>query len=449
MPDVDASRLTSVSPVNPLTTNTAGEPVRLTEARVRAISANGKQQWHRDAGSPLKLMVSAKGAKSFYVERRVNGRPRRVRIGGWPDLTVEDARRRAQAEAGHMAAGIDPNARRKEAKRVAAAKSYTFGEAFEDYLQLGGKQGGKTTRGRKASTVAEYHRLIDRHVEDWKARPLADIDEDAVLRVYRQVGKKSGEATANGLMRVVRAVMKFAASRRKIALNPVEVLRGRWYESNERDGKVSADRLPAWWDKLAELRRLNIAPAHAVLIDAATMIVLTGMRRNEALTMRWANVGDDLLTVQETKNDRPLTLPITPPMRATLDRCRERDGRSKWVFPSPGKRGSRAGHAVELRGLLDTLETAGFDHTTHDLRRTFSNPAALLVPGPVLKSFINHKLRKSSDVTERHYIRLEPEQLRPHLETVQKAILGERWPDPFAESPRQTPADASDGTGQG
>ena len=37
----------------------------------------------------LTVAVTANAAKSFYVYRRVHGRPQRIRLGGFPELSVE------------------------------------------------------------------------------------------------------------------------------------------------------------------------------------------------------------------------------------------------------------------------------------------------------------------------------------------------------------------------
>src|SRR5262245_11480806 len=66
------------------------------------------------------------GATSFYLYRRVNGRPTRVRLGGWPDLTVEQARDLCSKKNLAIANGIDPQAEKQTARAV-----LTTGELFK------------------------------------------------------------------------------------------------------------------------------------------------------------------------------------------------------------------------------------------------------------------------------------------------------------------------------
>lgn len=62
----------------------------------------------------LMIRVTHTGAKTFAVYRRVNGRPQRVKLGRYPDMTIEQARKRAQATLSKMADGIQSH--RREAR---------------------------------------------------------------------------------------------------------------------------------------------------------------------------------------------------------------------------------------------------------------------------------------------------------------------------------------------
>lgn len=74
----------------------------------------------RDTGSlGLALCVTETGSRTFYLVRRVNGRPTRVRLGIFPgELSIEDARAAAHRANALIADGIDPRA----AKMMEAAR---------------------------------------------------------------------------------------------------------------------------------------------------------------------------------------------------------------------------------------------------------------------------------------------------------------------------------------
>ena len=54
--------------------------------------------------------ITASGVKSFIIEKLVNGKVRRMTIGRYGEITVEQARREAQKLLGKIATGIDPRA---------------------------------------------------------------------------------------------------------------------------------------------------------------------------------------------------------------------------------------------------------------------------------------------------------------------------------------------------
>src|SRR5579872_6779272 len=96
-------------------------------------SDNGKTAQKRYYDDTLKgfgVRVTSGGTKAFYVEKLVGNKLRRITIGRYPELTVEQARKEAQNMLGKIATGIDPIAERKERR----AKSVTLQQVFADYL---------------------------------------------------------------------------------------------------------------------------------------------------------------------------------------------------------------------------------------------------------------------------------------------------------------------------
>ena len=78
------------------------------------------------------LKITAAGSKSYIFERRINGRPKRIKIGNVADLTVEKARKEAEKLAGEIATGEDPVAKKKAARAV----SLTLREALTNILPI-------------------------------------------------------------------------------------------------------------------------------------------------------------------------------------------------------------------------------------------------------------------------------------------------------------------------
>ena len=67
-----------------------------TKPAIQALEAptDGSRLYVHDARVPgLCLLVTAAGAKSFYIYKWMQNRPTRIRLGSFPDLSVEQARK--------------------------------------------------------------------------------------------------------------------------------------------------------------------------------------------------------------------------------------------------------------------------------------------------------------------------------------------------------------------
>ena len=120
------------------------------------------------------VRVQPSGTKSFLVNYRANGGGRyspnrRMVVGRFGRMTVEQARRKAQMLLGRVAAGEDPAAKRAEARGLP-----TLGEAFEEYIAA------NPNRTERTNTL--YRQNLRVNLSDWINRPLsASSRRDEVL----------------------------------------------------------------------------------------------------------------------------------------------------------------------------------------------------------------------------------------------------------------------------
>src|ERR1700730_681208 len=99
--------------------------------RAKRPEAGRKERVIRDdVVRGLGVRITASGAKSFIFEARIKGRPRRLTLGGWPDLTVILARQKALDIRSRIARGEDP-----AAEAEAARKEPTFSDLAATYME--------------------------------------------------------------------------------------------------------------------------------------------------------------------------------------------------------------------------------------------------------------------------------------------------------------------------
>ena len=78
----------------------------------------------------LCIGVTPRGTKSFYLYRKIEGRADRIRIGPYPDLTIEAARGKAAEYNAMIAKGINPRDEIRGSRR-----EWTLGRLFQDARQ--------------------------------------------------------------------------------------------------------------------------------------------------------------------------------------------------------------------------------------------------------------------------------------------------------------------------
>lgn len=365
------------------------------------------QDFYRDTALPgFGLRVMNTGTKAFIVEKRINGKVKRITIGKYGVLTPEKARNKALELLSDITLGADPIAEKK-AKR---AKGATLGEAFESYLNA--------RHDLKPGTIKNYRKCIDGALKDWLKKPLAEIDKSSVQERHAKLGARA-PARANNVMRVLRAVFNHAMEQYEdakgqpiILVNPVDRLSHNrsWYRVERRTSVLKAHELGDW---LAATEQLNSTSR-----DYLQLLLFTGLRKTEAASLPWEAI--DLkaktLIVTDTKNRDPHQLPLPPYLQTMLER-RRLESDSVWVFPSA----QNNGHLTEPRSATKRVtELSGIKFTLHDLRRTFITIAeGLDVSAYALKRLANHRM--VNDVTA-GYIISDVERLRAPMERVAEFI---------------------------
>ncbi|MEE8434225.1 MAG: Arm DNA-binding domain-containing protein, partial [bacterium] len=132
--------------------------IQMTQARVKALNPPevGQSLIYDQEIPNLAVRLSPGGAKTFIVYKKIDGKPRRISIGRFPGLTVEEARRQAKKIIGKIADGIDPVKERQKDEALAL----TLEKALEEY---------KKARESKLrpKTLSEYQRMVDSYLPDW------------------------------------------------------------------------------------------------------------------------------------------------------------------------------------------------------------------------------------------------------------------------------------------
>ena len=341
-----------------------------TFARKTSHPTDGTEK-HWDTEVRGLVLFVGKRSKTWYFQKDVAGQTRRVLIGRYPIISADAARQAAMALALDLVRGVGKSVQ---------AGAPTLDVALEAYL----------ARPKLRSEVHKHGlRLqLGRHLKDWLRLPLPEITKAMVVQRHREMAKiPSG---ANHTLRQFRSVWNHA--RRTFDLPECPTVAIEWY-GEEPSGQMIED-LPAWAAAVDELDN----PIHAAFYR---LILYTGFRKSEALTLEWKHIHGDRIHLPMTKNGRSFDLPIVDAHHEILEPVRGLS--SRWVFPSPK---ASAGH-------LNSPERLAW--TAHSHRRTF---ATVAMEAGVLEEIVGRLLNHTPlSITGQRYARPSLEALRPAMRT--------------------------------
>jgi len=393
-------------------------PQKITKSYVDKLSTpEADQAFIRDTElKGFAVRITSTGAKSFILEKRIDGKVKRLTLGRYPELTAEQARKEAHKLLGHIAVGRNPAAEKKQE----ALQGTTLKQAFDDFV--------KTRKNLKERTLYDYRRVMAVAFADWQDKAITGINKDMVSKRHNKIGVERGEAYANLSMRFLRALFNFAIAQYEdgnghsiLRENPVMRLTQTraWYRVDRRQTVIKPHQLSPWYEAVMSLKQDQISNQSAMVADYLLFLLFTGLRRQEAATLKWSNIDldDRSFTLTDTKNREPLTLPLTDFVFDLLQ-SRKAVTDSEYVFAGDGKKG----YLIEPRRQVQkVIQLSEVSFTLHDLRRTFITIAESIdISAYALKRLVNHKM--TNDVTA-GYIISDVERLRKPMQQISSQLL--------------------------
>lgn len=385
---------------------------RLTKRTINALKPLERRDvfvWDSEIRG-LGLRLKPSGVKSFLVQYRNSAnRTRRMVIGQYGVLTVEQARIQAREHLAAVTRGEDPSAARK-----AARTAFTVAEICKWYLREAesGRLLGRRGRPIKASTLAMDRSRINVHIIPLIGRQLisgltrgdvermqADIisGKTAKPRSGRGGHTTGGEGVACRAVSTLHAIFEHGVRQGLIDGNPARGARK--IAEKKRDRRLSQEEII----HLGGIMRQCLSDGeNPTGIAAIKFVLLSGFRRMEALGLKrvWLSSTTTCARFPDTKSGKQIR-PIGR-SAASLIRAQIRKKKSDYVFPSDiGDR-----HFIGAARVMKRIaQKAGFsDVTLHTLRHTFASIGAELgFTELTLAGLLGHSAR---GVTQR-YIHLD------------------------------------------
>ncbi len=373
-----------------------------------------------DRESGLRIRAGERSATWLLCVRLRNGKRSRIKLGSWPAMGISDARLAAQSKKNEVAAGFDPNEKKRDAARAAAqlaSSRRTLQEVLDQYER---SKLSELRRGANARRALDGKRGL---LKAFASKDISSITRSDVLNAVRTHAKHAPIA-ANRCLAYANAFFNWCVDQEILAANPSVTIK-KPSKERQRDRFHSIEELTEIWEAAGTLG-YPFGPLYRLLI-------VLPMRRDEVAAMPIAELSPNdmnlmsggiwTLPSDRTKVANALRVPLSElagsiVAAAIADPLRPAD--SPYVFTTTGDT-PVSGFAKAKRRLDNAIQKVRDIKTpngqsdpmphwvVHDLRTTFNTLACDILHADiaVVDRILNHVASATTSKVMRVYNRSE------------------------------------------
>jgi integrase len=325
--------------------------MKLSDLKIKQARPTEKTQKIFD-GAGLYLQVEPSGAKLWRYKYRFGGKEKLLALGKYPDVPLQEARRRHQEARGQLAQGIDPVA-------VKIATKTTKQELAKNSLDAVAREWFKVWKGDKAEGhIERTWRLLEKDILPYIGHiPVAEIKAPDVLKVCRRVQTRGVIETAHRAKATIGQVMRYAVATGKAERDPAADLKGALEAATSKHFPSMTDP-----QKVGELlRTISDYKGTQIVRCALALAPLVFVRPGELTGARWEDIDlkrkewvFEYSKQRANKADkRTLIVPLSNQALAILKELQPLTG--KGVYVLPGMRPGRPMNEVSINRALQAM----------------------------------------------------------------------------------------------
>ena len=383
---------------------------RISAAEAKSIAQSGRYR----AGETLFLNVAPGGSKSWVQRLTIDGRRRDIGLGGYPLVSLAEAREAALENRKLARAGGDPLAEKRR------RRTPTFREAANAVHEA------NRPRWRNDHHIASWMQTLERHAFPILGDMAVDrIDREDVLGVLAPIWGEKQE-TARRVRQRIRTVLRWCQAHGHVEHNAAgEAIEGALPSMPAVRQHLRA--LP-YADVPEALRLAEASNASLAVRLAFRYLTLTASRPGEVRGATWGEIDTGArewrIPGSRMKGGREHRQPLSDAAMAVLEQAQELRDQSDLIFPSP----TRPGRPLSDMAMTKLLRDVGLADraTVHGFRSSFRDWAAECTDAPhaVMELCLAHQV---GDSTERAYARSD-------LLAKRRALM-QQWADYLAGTP--------------
>lgn|GEM_PF-6035938 len=348
----------------------------LTEDFVEGLSTQDAQEEFYDlsfiGGGSFGVRVSNRGRKSFFLIYSLHGKRKRLTLGSYPLVSLDEARKGALRLLREVRDGLDPRAQKRR-----FLLEPTLSNLVKNYLE------SVESGGAKRKTVLDYRSVLDREVlKLWGDRKLRDIKEDEFVRLLEDLSNNRNKLVqANRLRSVLRGLSVYALEQGVIdrplsfGVSKRTTEQAEWRILREVE-------LKALW-KILSAKRDRAA-------SALKLVLLTGQSLKDVLSMRWSDIRVNYWDVGPKTADGisrdTKEIALVPSAMEVLKEHSRNDNRCEYVFSLPsGGCQKNIYHSIRDLQKIVKLETTW---SPRNLRQTVEHGLRVMEVSPFVVDWL-------------------------------------------------------------
>jgi integrase len=363
-------------------------------------------------GNGLYLEVSTSGGKWWRLKYRFNGKEKRLSLGVYPEIGLQEARERCLEMRKLLSSGIDPSENRKAIKN---SKSEILANSFEIITREWiAKYSSFWSTNHNDRIVRRFERDIFPCIGE---RPITNITAPELLTVIRHIENRGALETAHRALGNCGQVFRYAIATGRAERNPATDLKGALPPVKGKHFAAVIEPQKA----AALLKMIDNYKGSLIVSCALRLAPLVFVRPIELRTAEWKDIDFEKSEWRyiATKTDTQHIVPLSIQALAILRELHPLTGEGLFVFPS-ARGGDRPMSDNAILAAMRRLGIEKDEMTGHGFRamaRTILDEVLGVRP-----DFIEHQLAHAvRDPNGRAYNRTA------HLEERRKMM--QKWAD--------------------
>lgn len=322
---------------------------------------------HADGGG-LYLAVSGNGGRSWVYRFTMGGKRKEMGLGGYPTVSLAEARKTRDEWAAVLRAGRDPLVVREERRNRAAAPGKTLADmvaaAFEA-RKPGLRDGGDAGRWLSPLRLHVLPRLGKRDVESLTQTDIADT--------LRPIWRTKPDAARKAVQRLGLVLQHAAARGFAVNLNAVALAREILGDTGHKPGHIEAmayGDVPAFYSTLTQPTSVQLALRLLILTASRSRPVrFARVEQFDLDAAIWTipGEGDGARMKGRSGKAAPFRVPLSPDAVAVV-RAAMAQARNGYLFPGMGRSA-----VLSDMSLVAHMRRAKLDARPHGFRASFRN----------------------------------------------------------------------------